>query len=127
MFARFAVVACACGLLALAGCGPAKLDESRTFTLENAAPYGLDLSAQPKPQKITVEYTSSAGEVTAYVFKAPDPSALDDPEASKDKALATKKSVTGTLSVDVPANTATHVVFWAPKKTDVSVKLTNAK
>lgn len=124
---RFALVACALGLLTLAGCGPAKLNVSQTLSLEAGVAKGLDLTAQPKAQKITVEFTSSAGEVSVYVFKVSDEAALDDPEKHKDKALATKKSAGDTFAADVPANTATRVVFWSPKKTEVSVKLTNAK
>jgi hypothetical protein len=85
------------------------------------------LTAQSKPQKITVEFSSSAGEVSVYVFKGPDQAALDDPEKFKEKALATKKGTSETFSVDVPANTAVQVVFYALKKTDVSVKLSNRK
>lgn len=127
MLARFVPAACAFGLLTLAGCGPAKLNVSQTLSLEAGVSKGLDLPAQSKPQKITVEFTSSAGEVSAYVFKVSDAEALDDPEKHKDKALATKKSAGDTFAADVPANTATRVVFWSPKKTEVGVKLTNAK
>lgn len=127
MCSRSALIACAFGLSTLAGCGPAKLNVSQTLSLESGVPKGLDLTAQPKPQKITVEYASSAGEVSAYVFKASDADALEEPEKNKDKALATKKSAGETFSVDVPPNTATRVVFWSLKRTEVTVKLTNSK
>ncbi|HEY1189823.1 MAG TPA: hypothetical protein VGE74_19395, partial [Gemmata sp.] len=122
MFARLATVACAIGLFAFAGCGPAKLNISEKYPLEAGLPKGIDLTAQPKPQKITVEFTSSAGEVSAFVFKTSDGEIWEEPENNKDKALATKKGASGTFSVDVPANTATRVVFWSLKKTEVNVK-----
>ena len=48
-----------------------------------------------------------------------------DVKASRDKALAVKTGKGETFSVDVPENTAVRVIFFAKKKTDVTVKLTN--
>ncbi|MDY3561134.1 hypothetical protein R5W23_002395 [Gemmata sp. JC673] len=127
MSVRFASILCAICFLAFAGCGPAKLDESRTLSLEAGVAKSLELPVQKKPQKVTVEYTSSASEVSVYVFKTSDADALDEPEKHKGKALATKTGKSETFAVDVPANVEVQVVFWSLKKTEVTAKLTNRK
>lgn len=129
MLARLALVTCAFGLFLAAGCGPAKLNESKTLSLEPGDPKALDLPAQPKPQKITVEY-SATEEVTVIVIKEADAKGPDgllnaDVKVNRDKALASKTGKGETFSVDVPENTAVRVIFFVKKKTDVTVKLTN--
>ncbi len=127
MSARLAFVTCALGLFLAAGCGPAKLNESKTLSVESGAPVAVDLVAQPKPQKVTVEF-SSAEEVSVFVMKEEDAKGeegLLNADVNKAKALATKKGKGETFTVDVPANTAVRVVFFTRKKTDVKVKLTN--
>ena len=127
MLARFAFVACALALLVASGCGPAKLKESRTLNLDAGDVKSIDLLAQPKAQKITVEF-SSAEEVAVFVFKEADAkgtSGLETAEANKSKALTSKKSKGETFTVDVPENTAVRVIFSAIKKTDVTAKVTN--
>ena len=128
---RFAVVAVALGLLLASGCGPAKLNETKTLKLDKETmAAGLSLAAQPKPQTITVEFSSSEGEVTLGVFKKDD---LKDDDAMMtvplSKALAHKKGKGETFTVEVPENTATRVVVreHTAAKTDVTVKVTNAK
>ena len=75
MVTRAAVsVVVAVGFLTAAGCGPAKLDETRTYTLDPKADSAraLDLPAQPKPQTVTVEYTSSEDGIEVGLYKAAD-------------------------------------------------------
>ena len=60
------------GIATASGCGPAKLNQSKTFTLDAGDTQSIDLDAQPKPQKITIEFASSAGDVVVYVFKESD-------------------------------------------------------
>ncbi|AWM39470.1 hypothetical protein GobsT_22000 [Gemmata obscuriglobus] len=127
MSVRFVPILCAVGLLAFAGCGPAKLDVTLTLSLEAGRPKGQILEVQKKPQKVTIEYTSSASEVSVYVFKTSDADALEEPEKYKDKALATKTGKSETFAVEVPANVEVQVVFWSLKKTEVNAKLTNRK
>ena len=128
MLVRFLFAACALGLFAASGCGPAKLNQSKTISIDAGDTQAMDLDAQPKPQKITVEFASSAGEVSVYVYKEADAKGepgLLNAEANKAKALASKKSKGETFTVDVPENTAVRVIFQADKKADVTVKLTN--
>lgn len=128
MPARFALAACALALLFVAGCGPAKLKVSQTLNLDAGDIKSIDPPAQPKPQKITIEFASSAGEVSVYVLKEADAkgdTGLINAEANKEKALASKRGTNETFTVDVPENTAVRVIFVAGKKTDVTVKVTN--
>ncbi len=128
MLVRFTFVLCALGLLSATGCGPAKLNQSQTVNLDTGDTKAIDLNAQPKPQKITVEFASSAGDVSVFVYKEADAkgeAGLLNADVNKAKALATKKSKGETFTVDVPENTAVRVIFQADKKADVTVKLTN--
>ncbi|MDB5309919.1 MAG: hypothetical protein JWO38_4121 [Gemmataceae bacterium] len=129
MFARAMTLSAAVGLLALSGCGPGKLDETKNWTLDpNDSPaHALILSAQPKPQTVTVEYDSTAGEISVGVFKDADAKSLDTIQWSKAIKTETGKK-SGTLVVDIPENTATQVVIGdSAKKTDVKVHVTNMK
>lgn len=118
----------AAGLVAAAGCGPAKLDETRTYSLDPGGDSGraLDLPAQPKPQTITVTY-ESAEPVGVGIYKAGDVGeGLFVQPAKALKAEAGKTA--GTLTADVPENTATRVVVSVEtKKTDVKLHVTNKK
>ena len=129
MLARITAAAAMAGLLTLSGCGPAKLDESRNWTLDPGgdSTRALDLPAQSKPQVLTVDFESSAAEVNVGVFKDADAAKLDDvPWTKAIKAETGKKS--GTFTADVPANTATRVVVGnTTKKTEVKVQVTNRK
>ncbi len=127
---RFALAACALGLFLATGCGPGKLDKSSVIALDPAETKAIDLDPQPKPQKVTIEFSSSEAPVTVLVFKETDARGepgLVNAEVNKAKALASKQSKGETFAVDVPENTAIRVVFIATKKTDVSVKLSNTK
>ncbi|MBP3957232.1 hypothetical protein J8F10_18380 [Gemmata sp. G18] len=125
---RFALAVCALGLFLATGCGPAKLDQKTVVSVDAGDTKSIDLDAQPKPQKITIDFSSSAGSVSVYVFKEADAKGekgLEDAEANKAKALAAKESKGEAFAVDVPENTAIRIIFFATKKTDVTVKLTN--
>ncbi len=118
----------AVGLAALTGCGPAKLNESRSYDIEPGSAEGFELPAQAKPQKITVDFSSSDGDVIVLLFKVADAQGDDALIADAKKALGMKKATKDTLSVDVPENTATRlVVRGTGKKTKVDVKVTNQK
>jgi hypothetical protein len=131
MSARPALFAVALGLLLATGCRPAKLNETKTLTLDmKHAAQGVKLDAQKKPQTVTVEFSSSDGEVTVCVFKQDDLKDDDDMAMTEDKkALGRKKGKAESFSVEIPENTATCVVVrgHTAAKTDVTVKVANAK
>ena len=125
---RLSTILLACGALFLAGCGPAKLNESRTWDLDGGEARGLDLPAISKPQKINVEFSSTDGEVSVYVFKEEDAKGeegLMNADTNAKKALAYKTSKGETFSADVPENTATRVIAFTRRKTTVNLKVTN--
>ena len=87
---RFALAVCALGLFLATGCGPAKLDQSSVLALDAGDAKSRDLDPQPKPQKITIDFLSSDGAVSVYVFREADAKGdkgLEDAEANKAKAL----------------------------------------
>src|SRR6266700_2315065 len=90
-----------------AGCGPAKLDESKTLSLSGETPAkSIDLDAQSKPQTITVDFSSSAGDVSVLVFKKSDAPTDDDLlSAPPNKAIAMKKGKADTFTAEIPENT----------------------
>ena len=125
---RLSTMFFACGALFLAGCGPAKLNESRTWELQAGASQALDLPAISKPQKISVEFSSTEGDVLVAVFKEEDAKGeegLVNADTNVKKALASKTSKGETFSVDVPENTATRVIVFSRRKTTVNLKVTN--
>jgi hypothetical protein len=119
-------------LLVATGCGPKPINESKTLTLDTQTPASaLLVPAQKKAVKLTVEFTSSAGDVSIHVFKDSD---IKDDEAmttvESSKALASgKRGKEGTFTADVPENTATRVVVrqHTAAKTEVTVKVSTAK
>lgn len=128
MHSRLSLIA-ALGLLCLAGCGPAKLDETKNWTLNSETPArAMDLSAQPKPQTFTVEFTATGGDVSVFVFKEEDAKGEDGlAYAPASKALGSKTASTGdSFKVDVPANTATRVIARAGgRKVELKIHVTN--
>lgn len=111
--------------LLAAGCGPAKLNESRNYSMVPGAPQGFDLPVIGKAQTLTVEFTSSAADVTVFVVKDP-PAEMDDaPPAAN--VLASASGKTGSFTAAVPAKTAVRVQVTAKGKTDVTLKVTNTK
>jgi len=113
-------------LLVVAGCGPAKLDVTRNISLDSQESRSVDLDPQPKPQTLTVTYEAGA-ELFVGVYKAADAPDLQNlPEGKALKSESGKKS--GTLTVEVPENTATRIVIANAKtNTDVKLHITNQK
>lgn len=128
MIARMAAAAVLLAGLALAGgCGPARLDQNQTAEISPGSPKLYDLPAVPQPQTVTVEYDSSAGPVEIGIYRATDE---EDAETVRpDKALKHAKGESkGSISAEVPANTATRVAVGALKgKTSVKLHMTNRK
>jgi hypothetical protein len=118
----------AAAALFLAGCGPGKLNETRSWAgFEPEDAKAIDCPAVSKPQKLNVEFSSTEGEVSVYVFKEEDAKGPDGLIGSEpNKALGRKRSKADSFSVDVPENTATRVIVRsAAKKTDVTLKVSN--
>jgi galactose mutarotase-like enzyme len=121
-------------VVSLAGCGPARLKEDRSFTLPDAGTGDRDkvfqLKAQKSEQMIKVEVTATEP-VDVYVILTKDaenPADLSEADREK-KATASRKGVTGeTVTAKVPANQASQVLIalgGKSKKADVTVKMTN--
>lgn len=106
-----------------------KLDASRKVELESAETYAFWLAAEPAPQVVTVEFTSSDCPVSVSVFNASDPSGKDAFLAGDtNKAIATTTAKSGKLVAAVPARTEVWVlVGGVTKNTSVDVKLSNDK
>jgi len=126
MFLRFSALALGIGLVAVAGCGPAKLDVNKTYTLDSGDTQFVILDAQSKPQKITVEFESSA-DLTVMLIKSSDLGKDEDNFVDVKKAIAFKKGEkSGSFSGDVPENTETHVIVRNPSaKANVKLHITN--
>jgi hypothetical protein len=125
VFARVTVCVLLVGLLSVSGCGPAKLDVTKTLELNGETPArSIELPEQPKAQKIKVEFDAGDAEVNVGVFKAADAN-LDSLDFSK--AIAAEKGKkSGTITADVPEKTtATIVAEMASKKASVKVHATN--
>lgn len=126
------LLALAVSTLLLTGCGPAKLDVSKTYSVGGDTPaQGIELNAQSKPQTINIEFSSSAGEVSVYVLKKSDYKDVDDlPAADSKKAIATKKGKAETFTAEIPENTAVWVAIlkqFGSEKSDVQIKINNKK
>jgi hypothetical protein len=87
----------------------------------------IDLDPQSKPQKINIEFSVSEGEGRVLVFRAEDAQGDEGLlSAPANKALGSQRGSSGTLSVDLPANTKARVVIRdLTKKADVTIKVTN--
>ncbi|HYH67087.1 MAG TPA: hypothetical protein VD866_20495 [Urbifossiella sp.] len=115
-------------LLAPGGCGPAKLEETRTWTV-SASDSGMSgevktmmLPKQPKPQRITVEYESNQP-VDVGIYKSEDVKEGDiNLPTSKALALDRAKSA-GSIQADLGPDVATTVTVTGLSKT-ATVKLT---
>jgi len=112
-------------LLFVVGCGPAKLNESRNYSMVPGTPQGFDLPVIGKAQTLTVEFTSSAADAAVFVVKGP-PAEMDEKPAAA-SVLATGTGKSGTVTAAVPAKTAVRVQVTAKGKTDVTLRVTNAK
>jgi hypothetical protein len=113
-------------LLILAGCGPAKLDETKNWTIEPGDVQSIILPAQPRPQRLTVEFESGEP-VDVGLYKTDDAKDLYSLPVSK--ALAVERGKTsGTLTADLSPDVSTTVTVNAlSKKTTVKVHVTNRK
>jgi hypothetical protein len=113
-------------LLAPAGCGPAKLDDTKNWTIEPGDVQSIILPAQPKPQRLTVEFESSEP-VDVGIYKTDDTTDLHSLPVSK--ALAVERGKTsGTLTADLGPDVSTTITAGAlSKKATVKVHVTNRK
>jgi hypothetical protein len=104
-----------------------KLDESRTWDLEEGEAKSLDLEGQPVTQTLTVKFASAGCPVSVYIFRDADAKGDDALlDADPKKALAGATATVGMIKADVPEKTATRVIFrGATVKTAVKVRLSN--
>jgi hypothetical protein len=113
-------------LLGPGGCGPAKLDEKKTYPITPGDTQYMHLPKQPKPQRITVEYESDQPiEVGIYNFA----DVKDDqaPPSSKARAIDRAKT-SGSISADLGPDEATSVSITAlGKAATVKVHVHNKK
>jgi hypothetical protein len=115
------------GAVLLGGCGPARLNVDKKYTMDVSDARAIDLDAQPKPQKVNVEFSVSDGEARVLVFRAEDAQGEEGMlEAPASKALGSQRGSTGNFTVDLPPNTRARVVIRdLTKKADVTIKVTN--
>ncbi len=117
-------------LVVATGCGPKPINENKTFTLDTqVSAAGMVIPAQKKATKLTVEFTSSTGDVAVYLFKQSDvPTDEAMGEVPSDKKLGSKRGKSETFTVDVPENTAVRLVVreHTAAKTEVAVKVSAA-
>ncbi|HEY3787446.1 MAG TPA: hypothetical protein VGL71_01270 [Urbifossiella sp.] len=125
MIARVLSLAFPIILISLSGCGPAKLDVSKTYEMESGS-NSIELPPQPQPQTITVEFESSNADIDIGIFKDSDAAKIEEVQYSKAIKAETKKK-SGTIVAELPAKTAAKVVFETLKKTTVKVHITNRK
>jgi hypothetical protein len=125
---RSGLLVVALALLLAAGCGPPKLNESRTWNLAAGEVNSLDLPAIATAQKVHVEFTST-GEVAVIAMKEEDAkgnSGLMNADVSK--ALGKGQGKSGEFSFDVPAKTPVRVIVGGiGPKSEVTLKVTNSK
>lgn len=108
------------------GCGPAKLQENHTFTMEAGDVKYFDLDPISKTQRITVDFSSSHGDAYVYVLKDCQGDEGVNEIPPKEKILTSKNGKTGTLIVDVAAQTPLRVlVRGVSQKTEVKLTMTN--
>src|SRR5205823_5405587 len=125
MFARSSFFILAIATLSLAGCGPAKLDVTKNYTLDD--PKIVILDAQPKVQNIKVDFEADNPVIVLLVKDADLPKDDEGGWTAPNKAMASKpEGKSGTLTVEVPANTATRVVVRSSSgKATVKLHITN--
>ena len=113
-------------LLAPAGCGPAKLDEKKTYQIVPGDTQMMILPKQPRPQRITVEYQSDQP-VEVGIYKSEDVKEGENLPASK--ALGVEKAKTsGTVTADLGPDVATTVTVSAlGKSCSVTLHVHNKK
>ncbi|MFO0798618.1 MAG: hypothetical protein U0804_14180 [Gemmataceae bacterium] len=98
-------------LVATAGCGPARLDEKKTYQLTPGDTKMMILPKQPKPQRITVEFESDQP-IEVGIYRSSDVTQDTTPPASKALGIERAKA-TGTVTADLGPDEATTVTFSA--------------
>ncbi|MCI0700025.1 MAG: hypothetical protein L0241_02945 [Planctomycetia bacterium] len=116
-------------VLLIAGCGPAKLNETKTFPIDTGEAKAFDLPAVSKPQKVTVDFSTTGAEIHVLLFKEEDAKGEDGLfNSNPAKALGKKNGKADSFSADVPENTATRIIVRnASAKTDVTLKFSNTQ
>ena len=113
----------ATALVGFSGCGPAKLDVTKTYSMDGL-PKTVILEAQPKKQNITVEFESTA-EVTVMLIKKADCPEGEEGFVATAKAISFKKDKSGTITGELPEKTEGLVVIRGGNKIDVKLHITN--
>jgi hypothetical protein len=131
VLARACATVLAAGLLALSGCGPAKLEVKKTKTVAPQDYELVGLQKQPEQQKITVEVDASEPVNILVIDSASEPG-FDGKSPEQQQALAKYGKKMGvkkdSLAADVPANTAVTVAIGgAPKTAEVKYSISNRK
>ena len=121
------LIALAPVVLLAAGCGAKKINETKTLTLDKeVTARSLILPVPKKATKVTVEFSSSAGDVYVLAFKTSDlKSEADISSAASGKALDKKRGKADSFTVDVPEGTEVQIIVreHTAAKTDVTVKV----
>lgn len=113
-------------VLAPAGCGPAKLDETKTYSVTAGDTQMMILPKQPKPQRITVEYESNQP-VDVAIYKSEDVKEGEAMPTSKALGIDRAKEK-GTVTADLAPDVATTVTVTGLGKTaTVKVHVHNKK
>jgi hypothetical protein len=117
----------AIAFLPLAGCGPAKLDITKTYKVVPGDTQFVILPAQPKPQRITVEYEADQP-VEIGVYKSDDVKDQDTALPTSKALKVEKATTTGTVAVDLnPDVSVTVTVTGLGKEAGVKLHITNRK
>lgn len=131
MLARVCGVVLGAGLLALSGCGPAKLEVSKTKAIEPLDYELIGLNKQGQDQKITVEIDATEPVNVLLIDSSAEKGfELLSPTDQEGKAKYGKKKAIkkDSLTADVPANTAVTVAIGGgTKKSEVKFTITNRK
>lgn len=113
-------------VLLATGCAK-KINETKTLTLDmNNSANSLTIPAPKKATKVTVEFSSSTGDITALAYKASDIKDGDAmTSAAASKALGKKRGKADSFTVDIPEGTEVTIVVreHTAKSTDVTVKV----
>lgn len=112
-------------LLAPAGCGPAKLDEKKTWPITAGDTQMMHLPKQSRPQRVTVEYESDQP-VDVAIYKSED---VKEGDLVPSKALAIDRAkTTGTIAADLGPDIGTTVTATAlGKAANVKIHVHNRK
>ncbi|HEX4607475.1 MAG TPA: hypothetical protein VH092_04645 [Urbifossiella sp.] len=127
MPARLLTPVVAVALFAAAGCGPAKLDEKKSYEVDPRETKFVTLPAQPKPQRLTVEFESDEP-IEIGVYKDDDIKDREAPLPTSKAFVVEKTKTSGTVTVDLGPDVSTTVTVTAlGKKANVKLHMTNRK